>query len=276
MLHRIIRGIAPVIALTAAFAVSGCDTNVSINGERGVPLAELDYQGKTASGIVLAGPDSVAVVTGPALKIEVSGDPDAVAALRFSLKDETLGVMRAKDTDKIKGRAKVAVTLPSLRTITLAGSGTLEAAQLSGDANVTIAGSGTADTRGVDAESLDVTIAGSGTYRAAGKAARLDLTVAGSGNADMAGLAVDQADVTIAGSGNASFASDGTVDATVMGSGDVTVTGKAKCTIKSMGSGRLNCSAGATAADAPGGDAPPAPPTAPPPPAAPEAPPTPE
>lgn len=276
MLYRIIRGIAPVIAFTAAFAVSGCDTNISINGEKGVPLAELDYVGKTPSGIVLAGPDSVAVVTGPALKIEVSGDPEAVAALRFSLKDDTLGVMRAKDADKTKGKAQVAVTLPSLRTITLAGSGTLEAAQLSGNASVTIAGSGTADTRGVDAEALDVTIAGSGTYRAAGKAARLDLTVAGSGSADMAGLAVGDADVTIAGSGNASFASDGKVDATVMGSGDVTVTGEAKCTIKSMGSGRLNCSTGATTAEAAGSDAPPAAPTALVPPSAPESPPTPE
>ena len=43
---------------------------------------------------------------------------------------------------------------------------------------------------------------------------------------------------------------------------DVTVTGNAKCTIKSMGSGKLHCSAGGTAA-AEGPPVPPAPPSPP-------------
>jgi len=272
MLHRIIRGLAPVFAFAAAVAVSGCDTDFSIGGEKGVPLAELDTAGKTPTSLVLAGPDSVTVTEGGALKIEVSGDPEAVAALRFTLDDDTLGVMRKKGASDIDGRAQVAVTMPALEKLVLAGSGTVEAARLSGKAEVTIAGSGTVRTPAVEATSLEVTIAGSGTYRAAGAADSLELTVAGSGTADMAGLKVVRADVTIAGSGTAGFASDGTIDASVMGSGEVTVTGSAKCTIKSMGSGRLNCAAGA-ATDQAGSDAPPAAPASP---ALPVAPPTPE
>ena len=271
MLHKLVKGIAPVVAFAAALAVGGCDGTVSINGDKGVPLAELDTAGKSPTEIVLAGPDSVVVTRGSALKIEVSGDPAAVEALRFTLDDETLGVMREKDAGKIEGKARVAVTLPTLEKIVLAGSGTLEAPALSGAAEVVIAGSGTARTDGVDASSLEVTVAGSGTYRASGQARSLELTVAGSGLADMAGLSVETADVTIAGSGNAAFASNGTVEATVMGSGEVTVSGDAKCTITAMGSGKLHCSGG-TASAAGGAPTPPAAPGAPATPPAPDTP----
>lgn len=282
MLHRIIRGIAPVAAFAAAFALGACDGEISINGEKGVPLADLDLAGKTPTSIVAAGPDSIVVTEGAALKIDVSGDPDAVAAVRFTLDDETLGVMRAKDSRNVDGKARIAVTLPALETVTLAGSGTFEAAKLSGKAEVTVAGSGTATTATVDAPSLEVTIAGSGTYRAGGKTDKLDLTVAGSGEADMAGLSAGNADVTIAGSGKAAFASDGKVDASIMGSGEVTVTGNAQCTVSAMGSGKLNCQGGSTTTKAgskgkaPTPPQPPATPGTPAPPAAPAAPDAPE
>lgn len=272
LLHKIIKGVAPVFAFAAAMGLSGCDGNVSINGEDGVPLAELDLAGKKPNSLVLAGPDTVQVRDGDVLKIDVSGDPDAVAALRFTLDDETLGVMRKKNADA-DGKATVTVTLPGLEKLTLAGSGTVDAASLAGKSEVVIAGSGTAKVARVGTSKLEVTIAGSGSFGAAGKAEALELTVAGSGSANMAGLSVETAEVTIAGSGNASFASNGTVEASVMGSGDVTVKGDAKCTIKSMGSGTLRCDRGATSED---GTVPPPPPATPEPPAAPKAPETPE
>ncbi|MGN3974635.1 head GIN domain-containing protein [Tsuneonella sp. SYSU-LHT278] len=260
MLHRLLRGIAPVVALAAAFGASGCDGTISINGDKGVPLGELDTSGKAPTALVLAGPDTVLVKEGAALEIDVAGDPEAVSALRFTLDDEALGILRKKDTADIDARATVTVTMPRLEKLTLAGSGTVDATSLAGKSEVTIAGSGTARTRSVSSSQLDVTIAGSGSYSAAGRVEKLDLTVAGSGNADMADLEVQTADITIAGSGKSSFASNGQVKATVMGSGDVTVTGSATCTIKSMGSGTLRCNPGssqAASSDAP----PPAPPS---------------
>lgn len=263
MLMQIIGRIAPpALALAAAVSLSGCNGEVSINGDKGVPLSELATEGKSPTGLVLAGPDRVTVVDGDTLRITVSGDPAAVEALRFTLDGDTIGIMRKKDGPKGDAQALVTVTMPRLETITLAGSGRIDAPTLAGDAEVTIAGSGVLETKAVQSQELDVTIAGSGTYRAAGKAASLDLTIAGSGTAEMAGLAADKADVTIAGSGTAAFASDGTVEAMVMGSGTVTVSGKAKCTIKSMGSGTLRCANGTAAPAAP---APPAPPAGPPP-----------
>ncbi|MFA9201581.1 MAG: head GIN domain-containing protein [Cypionkella sp.] len=250
MVLRLLKGFAPIAALGAALLAAGCDANITINGDEGVPLSELRTAGETPTQIVLAGPDSVVVERGEALKIETSGDPAAVAALRFSLKNDTLAISRAKGEVEGDGTARVAVTLPMLEKIVVAGSGTLEAPGLADQAEVTIAGSGTAVTRAIDAQSLAVTVAGSGTYRASGRTPKLDLTIAGSGTADMSGLHADAAEVTVAGSGNARFASDGTVEAVVMGSGDVTVAGRAKCTIKSMGSGSLRCAAGTPAAGA--------------------------
>ncbi|RXZ64717.1 head GIN domain-containing protein [Pelagerythrobacter rhizovicinus] len=264
MLQKILKGVAPVVALMMA---TGCNGNININGSDGVPLSELDLEGKSPTELVLAGPDNVVVTRGDALAIDVSGDQEAIDALRFTFDEETLGVMRENDWNDVDGTATVRVTLPRLDKLVLAGSGRAEVDLLDGDAEVTIAGSGTAETANVDTTSLEVTIAGSGTYRAAGRAEQLDLTIAGSGDARMDGLQVGRADVSIAGSGDAAFASDGRVEASIMGSGDVTVTGSAQCTISAMGSGSLNCRTGTAS-----GEAPPSPPAAPAAPGAPEAP----
>jgi hypothetical protein len=265
MLHKILKGVAPVFALALAAGIAGCDGRMSINGNDGVPLAELDLDGKAPTSVVLAGPDSVVVTRGDKLAIDVGGDPEAVAALRFTLDDESLGVMRKNNSDA-SGTATVRVTLPELSKLTIAGSGTVDADRITGNVETVIAGTGTANLAAVEADELEVTIAGSGTLKAAGRAKSLELNVAGSGSADMSGLKVDTGDVTIAGSGDASFASDGTVDASIMGSGTVSVTGSAKCTVQSMGSGKLHCSAGApaSAAGAPARPVPPATTTAPP------------
>jgi hypothetical protein len=251
MIGRILKGLAPVLAVAAAAGVAGCDgANISINDKDGVPLSELDTAGKSPSELVLAGPDEVIDTEGATLDIDVSGDREAVDALRFTLDDKTLGIVRKKGDWKGNAKATVRVTMPPLEHLVVAGSGTVTAPRMTGSPEITIAGSGTARTARVEADKMEVTVAGSGTYEASGAAKSLELTIAGSGSARMAGLKVDDAEVTIAGSGDAEFASDGTVKATVMGSGDVRVTGNAKCTIKSMGSGTLHCApAGSTSAE---------------------------
>ncbi len=242
MIHKIIKGLAPIAALAAGMLVSGCDNvNVSIGDKEGVPLAELDMSGEAPDKLVLAGPDRILVSQGEALDIAVSGDDRAVEALRFSLDDGSLGIMREKNSWKDGGTATVRVTLPSLREIVLAGSGDIRAANLAGASSVTIAGSGAVAVDEVDAEALDVNVLGSGKFSAAGRAGRLDLNIAGSGASEMHGLEVGSADVNIAGSGDAEFASDGKIEAKIMGSGTVSVIGQADCTVTSMGSGKLRC-----------------------------------
>ncbi len=242
MLQDFFRKIAPIALVAMSAGIAGCDgMNVNINGEEGVPLSELDITGDAPTEVLLAGPDTVRIKDGKKLAIKVEGDDKAVAALRFTLKEGTLGIMREKDGWNEGGKAIVNVTMPSPKALILAGSGKIEAASMTREADVKILGSGKASTAKLDADKLSVTIAGSGAYEAAGVVKTLELTVAGAGSAQMSGLKVETADLKIMGSGDADFASDGNVDAKIMGSGDVTITGNATCKVKSMGSGTVTC-----------------------------------
>ncbi|MFX7148567.1 DUF2807 domain-containing protein, partial [Acinetobacter baumannii] len=85
--------------------------------------------------------------------------------------------------------ATVTVTVPDVRDLVLAGSGTIDVDALRGDkVGVTVAGSGTVQAQRVDAGQLDVAVLGSGTLKATGQAQTLGLKIAGSGAADMANL----------------------------------------------------------------------------------------
>ena len=238
-----VRALGPAIALVMAAGVSGCDgSNISINGEEGKPLAELDLSGAPPQELVLLGPDQVHITPGDKLTITVEGDAEAKDALRFTLKNGSLGILRK---DKIFGKdgktATITVTMPAPREVTMAGSGTIKADALAGEAKVTIAGSGDIESPNVAGDKLDLTIAGSGNFRGAGNVKKLDLTVAGSGSAAMDALKAESAKVTIAGSGSTAFASDGEVEANIVGSGNITVKGRARCKLSSLGSGKLVC-----------------------------------
>lgn len=278
MIHKILKGLAPLAVLAGAAMVSGCDgVNIQIGDKDAVPLAELDMSGDAPTKLVVAGPDTVLVRDGATLDIDVSGDEAAVEALRFSIDKDTLAITREKNSWKDKGNATITVTLPKLQGLTVAGSGDIDVASMKDEAEVTIAGSGRAKVADLTASKLDMTIAGSGDFEAAGAVQSLDMTIAGSGRAQMAGLKVDKADISVAGSGEAEFSSDGKVDASIVGSGRVTVLGRANCTVSAVGSGKLNCkpaqgdagtSADPQAPAASNSPKPPKPPKAPKPPAA--------
>jgi protein involved in polysaccharide export with SLBB domain len=250
MVRNVLKGVASAAALALSVGLAGCgDMNVEINGEKGVPLAELDMSGEAPSSLVLAGPDNVVLNTGDTLKIDVSGDQEAIDLLRFTNEDGTLGIMRENGKWRDTGSAIITVTMPAPKSITIAGSGSVESEAVAAATDLTIAGSGSLNVAAVDASSVEATIAGAGSLSAAGKTERLELNVVGSGSGNMAGLSAEVAEVTIAGSGDARFASDGKVSATIMGSGSVTVTGSASCEVDTMGSGSLTCESGVKRAD---------------------------
>lgn len=232
----------------AATMLSACNGNFDINSSNsGVPLAELDYEGATPSGISLAGPDRVIVTSGETLTIDVEGDPDVTELLRFDLDDDRLGIGREGNWRQ-KGIATIRVTMPTPTSLSLAGSGKIELDRLGtgGNTEVSIAGSGESRIAQIDAEVLDISVAGSGSLTAAGRAETLDLSIAGSGDLDLRDVQVGNADIAIAGSGDAVFSSDGNVDASIMGSGDVEVIGNATCEVSAMGSGNVRCNARAS------------------------------
>ena len=134
---RFFRALGPIIAVAMTAGLAACDGNVSINGEKGKPLAEIDMTGTPPEELVLLGPDEVRVTEGDKLAITVEGDKAVTDKLRFTLKDGTLGVLRegkSFDSDSEEGKAVVNVTMPAPKTLTMAGSGKINAAALAKDA----------------------------------------------------------------------------------------------------------------------------------------------
>lgn len=240
MINRLFRRMAPVAALAIGTAVSGCDgADISINGEKGVPLAELDMSGPAPTELVLSSGDTVILTEGKTFDLTVEGED--TDALRFVRDDEVIGITRENGWDG-KGKATIRITMPPPSEVVIAGSGNVKAQSLASTSSVNIGGSGDVEFTTVAAESFAVNIGGSGRIKGAGTAQRLEINIGGSGDVDLAALKADRAEVNIGGSGDVAFASDGTVEATIAGAGDVKVTGSAKCTVNAFGSGKLTCS----------------------------------
>jgi hypothetical protein len=221
-------------------ALSACDkADITINGEKGKTLSELDLTHATAQDLVLLGPDTVRVHPGDALAIHVEGDSEP---LRFTLKDGALGILR-KPGSSTSTPITIDVTMPAPKSLTMGGSGQITADSVSPSVKISILGSGTIETPHVALTDLEVNIAGTGNYRASGTANALNLNIAGTGNAQLADLKVDKADVSIAGTGDAQFASDGAVKADIIGTGSVHVKGRATCQVSAVGTGKVVCEA---------------------------------
>jgi hypothetical protein len=234
-----IRKFGALVPLGLMLALSACDSaDISINGEKGKPLSELDLTHGEAKELVLLGPDTVRLHKGDRLAIHVDSDPDNV--LRFTLKDGTLGILRKSGVSN-NGPITVDVTMPAPNALTMAGSGQINAEELAQDAKISVAGSGNIETPHIAIAKLEVNIAGTGNYKAGGTASGLELNIAGTGNAHMADLKVDKAEINIAGTGDAEFASDGDIKASILGTGSVHVKGRAKCEVHAMGTGKVVC-----------------------------------
>jgi len=254
-----------ILALTSlplAFGMSGCwAVDVSINGQEGVPLSELDMAGTAPVELVLSASDNVILTEGDTLSIDVEGSDKAVAAVRFVLDGDTLGVTREEDLWGESDQATIRVTMPVPSEVVITGSGNIEAQGLAENADVSVLGSGSFTGADSALDSLDINLGGSGSARfgtltaksielniggsgsvyASGTTDRLEVNLGGSGGADLSQLKAEDAEISLAGSGSVSLQSDGEVEANIMGSGGVTVTGDANCTENAMGSGSLRC-----------------------------------
>lgn len=250
----------PIPTRLAAIALpamlGGCDgSDISINGQQGVPLSEIEMAGPPPSEVVLASGDTVIIADGDTFTLTLEGED--LDSLRFVRDDKVIGISRA-DSWRGKGKATIRITMPPPREMVIAGSGTIRAQSLSPSSEVSIGGSGLIEFGTVAAEKLAINIGGSGTVRGAGTVKRLEVNIGGSGDVELAGLKADSAEVSIGGAGDVAFASDGEVEANIAGAGDVKVAGSAKCTVSAFGSGTLTCAPGLAAPTAPTLPAPPA------------------
>ena len=244
-----IKPAAPLSILALAAVLAGCDgADIEINGQKGVPLSEIEIAGAPPSEVVLSSGDTVIITDGDTFAIKVEGT--GTDSLRFVRDSEVIGITRTADWEG-ESNATIRITMPPPAQVVIAGSGTIEAQSLASESDISIGGAGTITFGKVAAERLGINIGGSGTVKGAGTAKVLEVNIGGAGDVELAGLKADSAEVSIGGSGDVAFASDGEVEANIAGSGDVKVAGNAKCTVNAFGSGTLSCSptsAGASAA----------------------------
>lgn len=131
------------------------------------------------------------------------------------------------------------LTVPSLDSIVVDGSGDVESAVAGGDLRIEVNGSGTVDIEGLDADAVSVEISGSGDVDLDGTAASLEVVIDGSGTVDADDLEVVDAVVEISGSGDVGIHATGTLRAEVSGSGTVTHRGGARVDADVSGSGEV-------------------------------------
>lgn len=211
-----------------------------------VAAAERSFPVGDFAGLALAGSPDVTVTTGRAASVRASGSDAALDRLDIRVENGTLKIGTKRGVDwswRDHGRVTIAVTVPMLDAVDVAGSGDVvvdrvKAPRFSGS----ISGSGSLTLAALDADATNFAVAGSGSVTAAGRCGAGSVKVAGSGDLKLAGLKCATLSASVAGSGSVDAFATQTATLATMGSGDIRLTGGARCTVSTAGSGKAHCS----------------------------------
>jgi hypothetical protein len=141
---------------------------------------------------------------------------------------------------RMKDGPRFAVSVRSLESIAVGGSGDVRAAALkAGNLKVSIGGSGNVQLAGLAAAEVSVDIGGSGDFVGTGRADSLNASIAGSGALKAGKLEAARVKVSIAGSGDAAVWARESLSVSVAGSGDVKYYGDPAVTRSIVGSGSV-------------------------------------
>jgi hypothetical protein len=194
--------------------------------------------------ISLEGTGEVIVVQGSQESVRVEAPENLINNVKTEVQNGTL--IFSQDSGRFWfnfgawGNVKYYVTVTNVSGLTIAGSGSLQAADLKAKSlDVTVSGSGSGNI-GVRADSLVVQISGSGSLKLTGAATQETVTISGSGSYNGRDLQADQAKVTVTGSGSGNVRVATSLDAVVAGSGSVSYWGNPKVSQTVTGSGSVN------------------------------------
>ncbi len=233
---------------TLTLALSGCGIARGNASEDTSPKTTRTYSLSGFESVALKGSDDVRVLTGPNFAVSASGRQKVLDGLDIRVEDGVLIVSRKDhqgwhigwNTDD-QG-AVVTVTMPTIRSAKLMGSGDLSVDSTAEDKfSAALAGSGDLSIANARAAETSLSIAGSGDLLAKGKAANVSLNLAGSGDMDASGLESETLSVSLAGSGDIKAHASGKASGSIVGSGDVNIMGTKDCTISKTGSGDVVC-----------------------------------
>jgi len=193
------------------------------------------------------GPFDVSVRTGLAPSARATGSTASLDRISIAVQNTTL-VIKPDNTawggypGGAIGKVSVAVTMASLSSVGLAGSGKLAVDRVKGQAlEIGLGGAGVVTIGELAVDKVNLTLTGSGNISLAGRADQARLVLRGAGNLTADKLSVRQAEIVSAGAGAVTLTASETAKVTAAGTGDVTVLGKAKCTVEATGAGNVTC-----------------------------------
>ena len=235
--------------LLVALPLAACSAHSDNADAAGVPASgggtSRTYAVSGFTGVSLRGSDDAQVRTGGAFAVRAQGPSDMLDDLSITKDGDTLKIGRKSHSGFHWGAGRkviVYVTMPSIASAGVAGSGNMTVDKVAGGAfSGATAGSGDLAVQQINATSVDLAISGSGDITAAGRARQGSLSITGSGNIRAGGLQLDQAQVSIAGSGDVKAMVDGHAKVSIVGSGDANLGAGATCDVSKMGSGSVTC-----------------------------------
>jgi hypothetical protein len=217
LLAALVLAVAGVLLL----ARHDVDGDSSSSGIRGSGTAATETRELAAfDGVELAGSNVVTIRVGPPQTVVVHADDNLLPLVTTEVSGGSL-VIGTTGSVATRSPMSVDVTVPSLESLTLSGSGIVAV-------------------EGIGADRFVVTLPGSGVLRATGQARRLDVSLGGSGDAQLEQLVAREVHAAVDGSGRIAVHATNTLDASVAGSGAIMYIGDpVRVTTSVTGSGAI-------------------------------------
>lgn len=216
-----VTGTAPLVVF--ALLSAGCGfASLALNHVKGsgkvveetrnfAPFSKIESQGST----------DVVVTIGSPSRVVVKADDNILPLIVTTVTGDTL-LIGSRGNYSTDADIQVLVTVPSLTSLELAGSGTLAVS-------------------GLQEQTFRVGLSGSGDITAAGTAAEVTVSIAGSGDVHLFDLIAQHGRVSVTGSGDIEVHAVQSLNASVMGSGDILYEGNpAKLERTIVGSGEIS------------------------------------
>ncbi|MDZ4708639.1 MAG: head GIN domain-containing protein [Saprospiraceae bacterium] len=182
----------------------------------------------------------VEITQGATQKVVMEGQENILNLIQTEIKDKKWRIKMPKNIWADYDDVKIKITMPSLISIGLAGSGSIITTNTfkTDDFQVGLSGSGSMKLM-VEADNIDCGLSGSGTINLKGKTKELSIGTSGSGDVKALDCLAETVKVGISGSGNCEVSAGQMLDAGIAGSGNVKYRGRPKVKTGISGSGSI-------------------------------------
>lgn len=200
------------------------------------------------SGLHFKSVGEVFVSQGESCGLKIEGDDDLVAKIHAEVSEGVLSIIYKSDIGDWTGldwissenRLRYFVTMQEIKKIDLAGAGSIQADQLTGESlSISHSGAGKMTLKGLAFNVLDVDLGGLGEIMVQGQVESQKVDLSGAGSFAAAGLRSQEANVSLSGAGSARVWVEAELNAHVTGVGSIHYKGEPKINQSSSGLGNV-------------------------------------